>query len=523
MADKLNITIPFDSDLDSFVKENHPNIRDFRIISKSLDARGAQYGKRPTYHYILETLSANLKDSYQNYALNFPQLTPLSEKPVIVGAGPAGLFAALRMMEYGVPSTIIERGDSVNNRMKHISKFWKDGDFNPESNVCYGEGGAGLFSDGKLLTRVKSPHVNYVMRKLVEFGAPAETEYLSNPHIGSNKIRQIISRISTFLRESGCEILCNTRVDNLIISGDHVEGVSLSTGRQIKSSNVILATGHSAQDVYNHLYQSGVELRQKDFAIGVRIEHPRQYIDKIQYGDFADDKYQLGAARYRLSWHNKESDRGVYSFCMCPGGYVLSSGTEADGLVTNGMSNFARNSRWSNSALIVSIKSGIDFSSEGLLNGINFQREIEQRAYQISKKIGGSGRELPAQSVGEFMTGRSSASKLAPSSSPSGILKAPLHDILPTFVVNHLKSALSDFDRKIKGFRYDLANIIAPETRTSAPFTIVRDRETLQSTSHQGLYPCGEGAGYAGGITSAAVDGIKAAMAILKKERSLND
>jgi uncharacterized FAD-dependent dehydrogenase len=259
-------------------------------------------------------------------------------------------------------------------------------------------------------------------------------------------------------------------------------------------------------------------MKTKSFAVGVRIEHPRELIDQMQYGEFAGS--YLGAARYRLSYENKVTDKGTYSFCMCPGGYVLSSGTEADGIVVNGMSNYARNSRWSNSALVVSVKAGEDFSTDNVLNGLNFQHNIEKKAYEVSKTLA-SGKELPSQTLKDFLDGKVGRSVMPKNSTPSGIVEAQLTDILPEFISNHLRDALVQFDRRMKGFVSEKALLLAPETRTSAPVTISRDRDTLVSTSHIGLYPCGEGAGHAGGITSAAVDGVKIAMSILKQEKSL--
>jgi uncharacterized protein len=256
-------------------------------------------------------------------------------------------------------------------------------------------------------------------------------------------------------------------------------------------------------------------MRAKDFAIGVRVEHPRRYIDTLQHGKFCEAP-EMGSARYRLSWHDKWSDRGVYSFCMCPGGYVLSSGTEKEGIVVNGMSNYARNSPWSNAALVVAVKAQRDLKDSDLMSGLRFQHEIEKKAHELSKKYA-TGRELPAMTIKEFMDGKLNDKPLPKTSSPSGIFKADIRSIFPDFIVEHLKKGLKEFDRDLPGFIYEEGLLIAPETRTSAPLTIIRDQKTLISASHQGLYPCGEGAGYAGGITSAAVDGVKCALSILNQ------
>jgi uncharacterized protein len=514
MPKKLQFELPYNEDLASFIKKQYPEVREYRTISKSLDARGAPRGRKPSFLYVVEALVT--PDDQYAPAEALPKYAPLSKKPIIIGAGPGGLFCAVRLAEYGIPSLILERGDQAQKRMLKIAKFWRYGELDPETNVCYGEGGAGLFSDGKLITRIKSELIPYVMHKLVDFGAPPETAFESNPHLGSNKIRGIITRISDWLRSQGCELRYNTRVQEILTEGNRAIGVRLQSGEEIYSDHVVLATGHSAQEMYQHLAEIQVAMKAKDFAVGVRVEHPRRYIDSIQHGAFCTSP-ELGSARYRLSWHDKSSDRGVYSFCMCPGGYVLSSGTEKDGIVVNGMSNFARNSPWSNAALVVSVKAQQDAESTDLMSGLKFQHQIEQKAYTLSK-LHASGRELPAMTIKEFLAGKLSDRPLPVSSAPSGVFKADIRAIFPDFVVQHLKDGLKQFERDLPGFVHDDALLIAPETRTSAPLTILRDRQTLISLSHQGLYPCGEGAGYAGGITSAAVDGVKIALSILRQE-----
>lgn len=518
MPKKYQFQLPFDVDADKYIKKTYPEIQEFRIISQSLDARGAPRGRKPIYTYIVEGLVS--KDDKYSDRETFPNLDPFKQKPIIIGAGPAGLFCAVRLAEYGIPSIIIERGDEAKKRMLRISKFWRYGEFDPETNVCYGEGGAGLFSDGKLITRVKSDYVKYVMEKFVDFGAPADTAYISNPHLGSNKIRGIISTISDWLRSKGCELHYNTRVEELITEGEKVTGVKLSTGATLYSDHVVLAGGHSAKEIFSHLKDIKVAMKPKDFAVGVRIEHPRRYIDSLQHGKFCEAK-EIGSARYRLSYHDKWTDRGVYSFCMCPGGYVLSSGTEAQGIVVNGMSNFARNSPWSNAALVVSVKSEIDLEDKDILAGLRFQHDIENKSFELSRKHA-TGRELPAMTLKEFMDGKLDDRPLPTTSAPSGLFKCDMNEIFPPFIIEHLKKGLAEFNKDIEGFVYENAILIAPETRTSSPITILRDKETLLSTSHKGLYPCGEGAGYAGGITSAAVDGVKVAMSILHVEKRLS-
>ncbi|MBT4791370.1 MAG: FAD-dependent oxidoreductase, partial [Halobacteriovoraceae bacterium] len=511
MAQKQQFTLLFDEDLDTYMRQMFPDVIEFKVLSKSLDARGAPRGKKPSYQYVVDTIKKG--EEFTPFHESFKSDKKFKHKPVIIGAGPAGLFAALRFTEYGVAAVVVERGDVADKRMLHISKYWRKGILNPESNVCYGEGGAGLFSDGKLITRIKSPFIKYIMNKFVEFGAPDEVAYLSNPHLGSNKIRKIITRISDYLKTKDCEFHYNKKVIEILTDNNIVKGVKLSSGEEIYTDHIILACGHSAGDMYQHLAAKNVVMEQKDFAVGVRIEHPRVYVDKIQHGKYFDSEI-LGAAKYRLSHHNKETDKGTYSFCMCPGGYVLSSGTEVDGIVVNGMSNYARNSRWSNSALVVSTQHGRDFLEKDLLAGLDFQHQIEQKAYQISVAKA-DGRSLPAMTVKEFLTGKLNNEPLPKTSSPSGVFKTDIREIFPDFINEHLKQGLMAFNKKLGGFAYDDALLIAPETRTSAPVTVLRNRLTLESDSHQGLYPAGEGAGYAGGITSAAVDGVKIVEAII--------
>lgn len=512
MSKRLQFTLDYQEDLEGELKKRVPDFVDYRIKSESLDARKANLGRTPKVHYVIDVISEG--ESFEVEAENFVKRAPFEKRPIIIGAGPAGLFCALRFAEYGIPTLILERGERAHKRMIHISKYWRKGELDQDNNVCFGEGGAGLFSDGKLITRIKSPYVQYVMNKFVHFGAPPETAWVSNPHLGSNKIRQLIGKMTDELKEKGHEIRYNTKVVGLIYEGNKVVGVRLENGEEIHSDHVILATGHSAREMYLHLKEEEVAMKPKDFAVGVRVEHPRELIDHIQYGDFAGP--ELGAARYRLSWEDSETLKGSYSFCMCPGGYVLSSGTDADGIVVNGMSNYARNSRWSNAALVVTVKAGEDYPTDDVLGGLHFQHAIENKAYEYSKKYA-SGKEVPSQPLVSFLK-REKAAELPKTSCPSGLVTADLREILPEFVANHLEKALKVFDRRMKGFASDDRGLLlAPETRTSAPVTITRNRETMVSESHHGLYPCGEGAGYAGGITSAAVDGIKVCEEILKK------
>ena len=516
MPQKLSFTLPFTQDVDAYVRREFPEVRDYRVISKSLDARGAPRGRVPSFLYGIEGLVGENDEYTQGQSL--PHFGALKAKPLIIGAGPAGLFCAVLLAEHGIPSTILERGEEASKRMLKISKFWRYGVLDPDTNVCYGAGGAGLYSDGKLITRVKSAHIPYVMQKLVEFGAPAEVAYISNPHLGSNKIRTIIVKVAEWLESKGSSLRYNTRVERLLYEGSKVIGVELSTGEKLYSDHVVLAAGHSAKEMYQHLMESGVAMKAKDFSVGVRIEHSRRHIDKIQHGQWCESP-ELGAARYRLSWHDHTTDTGVYSFCMCPGGYVLSSGTETDGLVVNGMSNFARNSPWSNAALVVTVKSA-QLESQDLMAGLDFQHAIEQASFKVSKKEA-TGREIPAMTVGEFMRGQVSDRPLPTTSCPSHIFKTDVSELFPASVTASLREGLTNFEQNLPGFTREDALLMAPETRTSSPLTITRDRQSYVSTSHEGLYPCGEGAGHAGGITSAAVDGVRVAYAIMSKEKLL--
>ncbi|MFN8369616.1 MAG: FAD-dependent oxidoreductase [Bacteriovoracaceae bacterium] len=517
MSKIIELHLDFDLDIEKYLRNEYPSMKEFRILSQSLDARNAPKGRKPIYHYKIE-FNEGIDDHFNEFTEDIRDLGPLKVKPIIIGAGPAGLFCALRLLEFGIPSIIIERGSNTTRRMLEIAKFWRYGEFNSESNVCYGAGGAGLFSDGKLVTRSKSKWVQYVMNKFVEYGAPKEVAYISNPHVGSNKIRDVIINISNELLNKGCEIYYNTKVTDLIYADNKVIGVKTNDNRTRLSDHVILAIGHSPHEFFEHLKANKVQMTPKDFAIGVRIEHPREHIDKIQYGKFATHE-NLKSAFYRLSHQDEKTHKGTYSFCMCPGGYVLSSGSDPDGIVVNGMSNFRRNSHWSNSALVVQVNQN-DYQGKNVLDGFSFIKKIENRAYQESKN-NSNGKSIPSLTINEFLNNKINFQvELPKSSSPSGVFKSDIGSILPSFVINYLREALLSFNKKIPGFILNQGLILAPETRTSCPVTIVRNDDTCESVSHAQLYPCGEGAGYAGGITSAAIDGIKVANYIIKKEKN---
>ncbi len=502
----LDLKLPLDDDLAERLEWLMPGHGPYRILRQSVDARQRH---SPHFVYAIEVAASGEKLTVPEF--HFEKISNPKERPIIVGSGPAGLFAALRFVERGVPCILLERGSDSVERIKGISQFWRHGKLDPRNNVCYGEGGAGLYSDGKLITRIKSPHIPYVLNRLVQFGAPEEIQWLANPHVGSDRIRRVIPKMREFLRSQGCEIRFNTQVTELLVEGKEVVGVKTEKGEKIFSPYTILATGHSAEDMLLHLQDLGVQLEGKSFAMGLRIEHPQKLINEIQYRDAAEHP-KLGSANYRLAHHDSQSNIGVYSFCMCPGGYVLSSGTEADGIVSNGMSNYHRNSPFANAAIVVSVDHERNFGSD-LFGGLKLRKKLEQRAFQAVQERGGT-KELPAQRLEDFMAGR--LGDVIKGSSPSGAQAVRLDEILPKELKNKMLEGLKKFDRQMQGFLHPEAQLYGVESRTSCPLRVSRG-EDGQSLSHPGLYPAGEGAGYAGGITSAACDGIKLAEKIMER------
>ncbi len=506
-----DLKLSLEENLGDWLRREVPGYDSHRVLRKSVDARRAH---SPYFVYTVEVALTG-----EQLAKNRFELEPLEnyrgEKPIVVGTGPAGLFAALRLAERGVPCLIFERGSQSSQRIVGINRFWRYGEMDPRNNVCFGEGGAGLYSDGKLITRIKSPHIPYVMSRLVQFGAPAEIEYLSNPHVGSDRIRRLIPVLRERLQQLGCEFHFDTQITELLFSGASVKGVKTQNGQEFLSSHVILATGHSATDMLEHLQEKGVFLEGKSFAVGLRVEHPQALIDQIQYrGAFGHP--ELGAANYKLTYYEEDSQTGVYSFCMCPGGFILSSGTEATGVVCNGMSNFKRNSPFANAAIVVTVDHEKNFGKD-IFGGLKFRRELEERAHQSVRDQGGL-KELPAQKLEDFLSGK--ISPVQKHSSPSGAKPVRLDQVLPPFLTEKLRVGFLDFHKKMSGFVSNQAQVFGVETRTSCPVRITRDPITLESISHQGLYPAGEGAGYAGGITSAACDGIRIAETLVDKLRS---
>ncbi|ELX4207477.1 NAD(P)/FAD-dependent oxidoreductase [Vibrio vulnificus] len=435
----------------------------------------------------------------------------LTERPIVIGFGPCGLFAGLVLAQMGFNPIIVERGKEVRERTKDTFGFWRKRTLNPESNVQFGEGGAGTFSDGKLYSQVKDP--NFYGRKVItEFvaaGAPEEILYVSKPHIGTFKLVTMIEKMRAKILELGGEIRFSTRVDDIHMEDGQITGVTLSNGEELKSRHVVLAVGHSARDTFEMLHDRGVYMEAKPFSVGFRIEHKQSMIDEARFGSNAGNPI-LGAADYKLVHHCKNG-RTVYSFCMCPGGTVVAATSEEGRVVTNGMSQYSRAERNANSAIVVGISPEIDYPGDPLA-GIRFQRELESNAY----RLGGENYDAPAQKIGDFLKGRdpSALGDVEPSFTP-GIKLTDLEKALPPFAIEAIREAIPAFDRKIKGFASEDGLLTGVETRTSSPVCIKRDKE-YQSVNLKGFYPAGEGAGYAGGILSAGIDGIKVAEAVAR-------
>ncbi|WP_432403724.1 NAD(P)/FAD-dependent oxidoreductase [Wukongibacter sp. M2B1] len=439
----------------------------------------------------------------------------LGSRPIVIGMGPAGLFCGLILAQMGYKPLILERGEDVENRSKTVGKFWKSGKLNTESNVQFGEGGAGTFSDGKLTTRVKDLRCRKVLRELVKAGAPEDIMYSFKPHVGTDILKSVVKSLREEILELGGQVRFNSKATSLIIKDGKISGVEVNGEEIINSEAVVLAIGHSARDTFEMLHQNSVDIVQKPFAIGVRIEHPQSVINQAQYKQFATHE-RLGAADYRLTYH-ASNGRSVYTFCMCPGGSVVAAASEDGRVVTNGMSEYARDKANANSALLVSVVPE-DFEGDHPLAGMYFQRKWEEKAY----KLGGGGHIAPAQLVGDFLEDRASEGlgEVNPSYEP-GIKLTNMVECLPSYVIEAMKEAIVNMDRKLKGFGMDSAIITGVETRSSSPIRILRESKSLESSNINGLYPAGEGAGYAGGIISAAVDGIKIAEKIILKYKGL--
>jgi uncharacterized FAD-dependent dehydrogenase len=434
-------------------------------------------------------------------------------RPIVVGFGPAGIFAALILAQSGFNPIVLERGKEVRKRTKDTWALWRKNILNPESNVQFGEGGAGTFSDGKLYSQIKDPkhYGRKVIQEFVKAGAPPEIQYVSHPHIGTFRLVGMVEEMRNTIKSLGGEILFESRVDDIHIENKQVQGVTLQTGEFIATNHLILAVGHSARDTFEMVYKKGIYVEAKPFSIGFRIEHPQGLIDRARYGkSYSEDILtKLGAADYRLVHHAKNG-RSVYSFCMCPGGTVVAAASEPNRVVTNGMSQYSRNERNANAGIVVGITPEVDYP-EHPLAGMEFQRKLESHAFVL----GGGNYNAPGQLIEDFLANRPSTKfgEVMPSYTP-GVTLTNLDTTLPEFAITAMREAIPAFAKQVQGF--DLADgiLTGVETRTSAPIRIKRNDDTLESINTKGLYPCGEGAGYAGGILSAGVDGIKVAEAV---------
>jgi len=434
----------------------------------------------------------------------------LSERPIVVGFGPCGIFAGLLLAQQGFKPIILERGKSVRERTQDTWGLWRKNVLNPESNVQFGEGGAGTFSDGKLYSQIKDPkHLGRkVLQEFVKAGAPEEIMYVSKPHIGTFRLTGVVADMRQQIEALGGEVRFEQKVSDVLIEDGQLRGVVLASGEQLASRHVILALGHSARDTFRMLHKRGVYMEAKPFSVGFRIEHPQSLIDRARLGKFAGHP-KLGAADYKLVHHAKNG-RSVYSFCMCPGGTVVAATSEPNRVVTNGMSQYSRNERNANAGIVVGITPEQDFPG-GPLAGIELQERLESHAYVL----GGSTYEAPGQLVGDFIAGKASTAlgSVEPSYKP-GVHLVDLASALPDFAIEAIREALPAFDKQIRGFAMHDAVLTGIETRTSSPLRITRGAD-LQSLNTKGLYPAGEGAGYAGGILSAGVDGIRIAEAVI--------
>lgn len=505
-------------------------IQSVQMVKKSVDARNK---KHLCFEYIFDVevsedeQVALKKSKYKNV-----ELTPVLEKyfpepvnntqqlrPVVVGTGPAGMMAGLALAKAGLKPILIERGQDVKNRKLSVELFWKTGKLNSESNVQFGEGGAGTFSDGKLTTGIKKDAYTYfVLDEFIQCGAPEEILYSGKPHIGTDKLAPMVENIRQEIINLGGEYLFNTKLIDLVVKNNEIIGIKIlknnSELEEISTKNVILAVGHSSRDTFEMLYKRGVFLEQKAFAVGVRIEHLQRNINLSRYG-IEELPAVLSAADYKLAVHIGMGDqqRGVYTFCMCPGGYVVAATSEEHKVVTNGMSYFDRAGINANSALLVEVKKS-DFKSDHPLAGIEYQRKIEENAY-IN---GGKNYYAPIQRVEDFLVNKVSNSLGEVSSTYTpGTNFVDMRAILPVEIVQSIKMAKDELNQKMPKFLYGDAILVGAETRSSSPVRILRDMQTFQSISVSGLYPAGEGAGYAGGIMSAAVDGVKCADKIIQK------
>ncbi len=472
------------------------------IVRKSLDAR-----RKPIRYNVLIDVHENEHPLENELVIHYKDIRN-APPIIIVGAGPAGLFAALKCIEQGIKPIIIERGKDVRERRRDLAQITRFNTVNPESNYCFGEGGAGTYSDGKLYTRsTKRGDVQRILKLFVSHGAEHHIMFEAHPHIGTNKLPGIITNIRNTIEQYGGEVLFNTKLTDIILKGNEVEGVEVNHESILPAKNIILATGHSARDIFELLHRKKILIEAKPFALGVRIEHPQALIDSVQYKCDTRGDY-LPPASYSIV--NQSIGRGVFSFCMCPGGIIAPAATAPGEIVVNGWSPSKRNNAFANSGLVVSIetKDFLPFEKQGPLAGLYFQSSVEQRAFTATQSL-----QAPAQRVADFVNKKHSA-QLPDCSYLPGLQSHTLDDILPSFVSASLRDALQTFGKKMKGYVSNEAVMVATESRTSSPVRIPRDKETLQHPQIKGLYPCAEGAGYAGGIVSAAMDGERCAAMI---------
>ncbi len=486
-----------------------------RLLKRSIDARS----RNVQVKLLVEIVAKDDSQSDLTFKKDYPDVSK-SKRVVIVGAGPAGLFAALRLIELGIKPIVVERGKDVQSRRRDIAAINKDHVVNPESNYCFGEGGAGTYSDGKLYTRSKKRgDIRKILEVMVAHGATEEILFDAHPHIGTNKLPKLVEELRESIKQAGGEILFNTKVTDFILSDDEMHGVITQAGDKIEGEGVILATGHSARDVFELLHARHILIEAKPFALGVRVEHQQNLVDRIQYHCAVDRGPYLPASSYALVHQAiiQGKERGVFSFCMCPGGFIVPAATSPGEVVVNGMSPSRRDSKYANSGIVVAVEEN-DFkaySKFGPLAGMYFQKDIEQKACFMAGKT----QTAPAQRLMDFVEKRNSNSLLETSYQP-GLLSADMREVLPPFIAESLRQGFRSFGEKMKGYLTNDAQIVGVESRTSSPVRIPRDKETLEHPQIKRLFPCAEGAGYAGGIVSAAMDGercAEAAVRVLKK------
>lgn len=478
-------------------------------VKRSIDARG----KRVLVRLQCEILSREEKKPLLSYSKQYDDVS--RKRPVIViGCGPAGLFAALRLIELDFKPIVLERGKDVRARRRDLAAINRSHTVNPESNYCFGEGGAGTYSDGKLYTRSKKRgNVRRILEILVAHGAKEEILFDAHPHIGTNKLPGVVAALRESILQAGGEIHFNTRVTDFILDGDVLKGVVTAAGDRLEAEAVILATGHSARDIFRLLHDRKIHLEVKPFALGVRVEHAQQLIDRIQYHCSGERNPYLPASSYSLVYQhgNDSHSRGVFSFCMCPGGFIVPAATAPGEIVVNGMSPSRRDSKFANSGIVVAVdeKDFGEYRKYGALAGMYFQASIEQKACSVA----GGMQHAPAQRLTDFINGKVSSSLLETSYQP-GLISVDMKAVLPGFIFKALQQGFRDFGKKMKGYLTSEAQVIGVESRTSSPVKIPRHDQTLEHPQVKRLFPCGEGAGYAGGIVSAAMDGERCAEAV---------